>query len=70
MEVLTGTEEELKRRDKFRVQSVPVEDVAHGNLFDWKARDSGAVIEESKIKVELVMVEQRVVDGKEVEAGS
>lgn len=66
MEILTGTEEELKRRDKFRIQSVPVEDVAHGNIFDWKARDSGAKIEESKIKVELVMSEEPAIVGTDV----
>jgi hypothetical protein len=66
MEVLVGSEEELKRRDKFRIQSVPVEDVAHGSMFDWKADKAGARIEEVKIKVELVMKEEGADTGTSV----
>lgn len=58
MEVLEPAEEANygKRRDKFRVQSVPVTDVAHGNLFDWRKDKEGARIEEAKIKVELLVL--------------
>jgi hypothetical protein len=58
-ETLVGSEEEVKRRDKFRIQSVPVEDVAHGSMFDWKTDKVGARIEELKIKAEIVMREER-----------
>ncbi len=60
MEILEAGDvgrEQAKRRDRFRVQSVPVQDVAHGSMFDWKSDREGARIEELKIKVELVASE-------------